>query len=85
VLPRLVSMTDRESINEYLGASGYRTVDAEDLPLLGHLSLHINRHVCRLLAETLIGGSHDPRDDETGSRWRQSVGSRTISLRLHLS
>jgi hypothetical protein len=30
----IVSMTSRESIDEYLGASGSRTVDAEDLPLL---------------------------------------------------
>jgi predicted aldo/keto reductase-like oxidoreductase len=30
----IVSMTNRESIDEYLGASGSRTVSTEDLPLL---------------------------------------------------
>jgi uncharacterized protein len=30
----IVSMTNRESIDEYLGASGSRMVEAEDLPLL---------------------------------------------------
>ena len=30
----IVSMTSRESIDEYLGASGFRSVAAEDLPLL---------------------------------------------------
>jgi aryl-alcohol dehydrogenase-like predicted oxidoreductase len=30
----IVSMTNRESIDEYMGASGSRTVEAEDLPLL---------------------------------------------------
>jgi predicted aldo/keto reductase-like oxidoreductase len=32
----VVSMTGRESIDEYLGASGSRTVGAADLPLLEH-------------------------------------------------
>jgi predicted aldo/keto reductase-like oxidoreductase len=46
----IVSMTNRESIDEYLGASGRRTVGAEDLSLLGRYA-RINgtsycKHAC---------------------------------------
>ena len=46
----IVSMTTRDAINEFVGASGFRSLHAEDLPLLQHYA-RINgtsycRHAC---------------------------------------
>ena len=43
----IISMTSRESINEFVGASGFRTLRAEDLPLLQQYARMNGSSYCR--------------------------------------
>jgi len=56
----IVSMTNREAINEFVGASGFRTVQSEDLPLLRRYA-SINgasycRHACNACEDSCPAG-----------------------------
>jgi predicted aldo/keto reductase-like oxidoreductase len=56
----IVSMSTREAVNEFLGASGFRNVQAEDMPLLKHYAL-INgasycRHACNACEDSCPAG-----------------------------
>jgi predicted aldo/keto reductase-like oxidoreductase len=56
----VVSMTSRESIDEYLGASGSRVVRGEDLPLLERYA-HVNgrsycKHACNACEDSCPAG-----------------------------
>jgi uncharacterized protein len=51
----IVSMTGRESIDEYLGASGSRTVGAADLPLLEHYARVNGTSYCKHACDACEG------------------------------
>jgi predicted aldo/keto reductase-like oxidoreductase len=51
----IVSMTSRESIDEYLGASGSRTVGAEDLSLLGRYARSNGTSYCKRACDACEG------------------------------
>jgi surfactin synthase thioesterase subunit len=51
----------------------------------GHLSLHINRHVYRLLAEILAGGRTSRRANEVGVLGTKTSPLGQPSSELHLS